>query len=172
MILLVKLVIYFLIWSLYSYVIHRIAHIPSKKNPLLKIHLVHHRVKYDDSFLPEWPNFFFWFGSWRASLDVWITLTFPVVIIAIIDPVPGVILLVFHYFYEVFLAGNVVDHNPNIKGRITRYFAIGQYHVRHHEVYRANYGFFITLWDRLFGTVHQKPSHSQKLKNKDMTQMK
>ncbi|MGQ4665510.1 sterol desaturase family protein [Metabacillus halosaccharovorans] len=172
MILLVKLVIYFLIWSLYSYVIHRIAHIPSKKNPLLKIHLVHHRVKYDDSFLPEWPNFFFWFGSWRASLDVWITLTLPVVIIAIIDPVPGVILLVFHYFYEVFLAGNVVDHNPNIKGKITRYFAIGQYHVRHHEVYRANYGFFITLWDRLFGTVHQKPNQSKIIENKDMTQMK
>jgi len=166
MIILTKLIVYFLIWSLYSYIIHRIAHIPNKKNPLLKIHVVHHRVEYDDSILPSWPNFFFWFGSWRASLDVWITLTLPVVVIAIIDPIPGLILLAFHYFYEIFFASNVIDHNPNIKGKITKFFAIGQYHVKHHEVYRSNYGFFITLWDHLFGTVHDGATHPKRVRNK------
>ncbi|MDN4524093.1 sterol desaturase family protein [Fictibacillus fluitans] len=164
--LLAKLLIYFLIWSLYSYLIHRIAHIPSKKNPLLKIHLVHHRVEYDSSFLPSWPNFFFWFGSWRASIDVWVTLTLPLVVIAILDPVPGLILLGFHYFYEVFFASNVIDHNPHIKGRVTKLLAIGQYHVKHHEVYRSNYGFFITLWDHLFGTVYNDSANQQKVRNK------
>lgn len=153
MILILKLFLYFILWTLYSYTIHRIAHIPSKKNPLYKVHHVHHRVKYDPAkSLPELSNYFFWFGSWYASLDVWITFTLPLVILVIIDPVPGIVLLVIHYLYEVFLSGNVIDHNPNIKGKITRIFAVGEYHLHHHKVYRKNYAFFITLWDHVFGT--------------------
>lgn len=152
MLIVVKLVIYFLIWTFYSYFIHRIAHIPSKKNPLYKIHFVHHRIQYDGSYWPSWYNFFFWFGSWPASIDVWITFTLPIVLLIFIDPIPGSILLVFHYFYEVFLAGNVLDHNPAIKGRIVRVFAIGQYHVNHHKLYVRNFSFYITFWDYLFGT--------------------
>ncbi|WP_025028674.1 sterol desaturase family protein [Caldalkalibacillus mannanilyticus] len=158
MLLLMKIIGYYLLCTLYSYIIHRLAHIPSKKNPLYKIHLEHHKNKYDDlkPSLPSIPNYFMWFGSWKASLDVWITLTLPFVIVAFIDPVPGIILLVYHYLYEIFLAASVLDHNPRVKGAITRFLAVGQFHMKHHYYIKGNYGFYITLWDYVFGTVYKK----------------
>lgn len=156
-----SLIFYFMLWTLCSYWIHRIAHIPHKKNILFKVHQAHHMVQYGESYMPSWGSFFFWFGSWKASLDVWISLTLPVVIIAIIDPVPGITLLIFHYVYEVFFSSNVLDHNPKIKGMVTRIFAIGQYHLQHHRVQRWNYSFFITLWDHVFRTVKKSGKNTE-----------
>ncbi|WP_254659860.1 sterol desaturase family protein [Paenibacillus sp. KS1] len=156
MLVIVKVIAYFFLWTLYSYSVHRLAHIPHKKNFLYKIHIVHHRVKYGDSNWPEFSNYFFWFGSFKASLDIWLTLTLPLIVLVFIDPVPGGILLGFHYVYEVFLAGKVVDHNPRIRGIITRWLSIGAYHLKHHDLYKCNYSFFITLWDHIFQTTDKK----------------
>ncbi|TCP67302.1 sterol desaturase family protein [Baia soyae] len=168
MVFVLKLVGYYLLCNLYSYVMHRLAHIPSKKNPLFIIHREHHKNKYDDAkpSLPDWPNYFLWFGNLHATLDVWITLTLPHIIVIWLDPIPGLVLFVIHYFYEVFLAATVLDHNPRIKGPITKFLAVGEYHMNHHYHVKGNYGFYITFWDFVFGTVYRKSQQQQRRKNR------
>jgi sterol desaturase/sphingolipid hydroxylase (fatty acid hydroxylase superfamily) len=144
---------YFLLWMLIAYWIHRIAHIPHKYNFLFKIHLAHHKYEYGKPSWPRWHEYFLWYGDLRSSLDVWITLTFPAMVITLIDPRHGIILLIINYIYEVFLGGDVLDHNPKIRGRITKIFAWGQFHLTHHRNVRKNYSFYITLWDHIFRTA-------------------
>lgn len=153
---------YFLIWTLYSYWVHRLAHIPSKRNILFKIHIEHHKAEYGNPSWPRWQEYFLWYGNWRASADVWITLMLPGIVISIFDPLHGLPMLIFLYLYEVFLGGDVLDHNPNIDGRLTRILALGQYHLRHHRNVRKNYSFYITLWDYVFRTHTLKDVRQKK----------
>lgn len=148
-----KLFGYFLLWSLWSYWIHRIAHSSMRRfNVLRYIHLQHHFHNYGSSLLPPWHDYFFWFGSWRSSMDVYLTFTLPLVILALYDPPYGLTLLAFHYVYEVFLSRNVLDHNPNIRGWITRIIPVGEFHMQHHRNVCCNYSFYTALWDYLFGS--------------------
>jgi len=147
-----KLAIYFLLWTLYSYTMHVIAHIRHKRNFLNKLHLAHHRYDYGDSKWPPWHDYFFWFGGWKETLDVWITFTLPIIVLIVFDPVYGVCLFAFHYVYEIFLSRNVLDHNPNLSGKYTKVIPVGQFHLKHHKFYKCNYSFFISIWDYLFGT--------------------
>jgi len=154
---LAKLIGYFLLWTLWSYGIHRIAHCKIRRFNIIRyIHLKHHAYNYGDSWMPPWQEYFFWFGNWRSSMDVYITFTLPLVGLSFYDPSYGLTLLAFHYVYEVFLARNVLDHNPNIRGWITRVFPIGEFHTRHHRNIRCNYSFYTTLWDYLFGSYDKK----------------
>jgi len=152
MIFVLKLTGYFLLWTLYSYTIHYLAHTKIRYNFLKYFHLKHHAYDYGESFFPPWHDYFFWFGHIKSSMDVYITFTLPLVLLAMFDPLYGVILLVFHYFYEVFLSRNVLDHNPRIKGWITKIIPIGSFHLMHHRHAKCNYSFFITLWDHVFRT--------------------
>lgn len=153
----IKLLAYFFLWSFWSYAMHRLAHSRFRRfNFLRHVHLKHHTYDYGDSFLPPWHEYFFWFGNWRSSMDVYLTFTMPLVALAFFDPPFGLTLLVFHYFYELFLARNVLDHNPNIKGFVTRIIPIGAYHLQHHRNVRCNFAFYTTLWDRLFNTLDRK----------------
>ena len=146
-----KLVAYFLLWTLYSYGIHYVAHMRFRGNFLRAIHVRHHRYEYSGRKWPPIGDYFFWFGSWKGTLDVWITFTLPLIVLLFFEPEVAAVLLVFHYVYEVFLSRDVLDHNPNIKGWITRFIPIGEYHLKHHKDFRCNLSFFITLWDYLFG---------------------
>ncbi|AUI88246.1 hypothetical protein BS333_18010 [Vibrio azureus] len=163
-----KVIGYFLLWTLYSYLYHVLAHVRSKYNLLQYIHLKHHGYKYDGSIWPPWNEYFFWFGDLRSSMDVYLAFTLPLVILTIFDPIPGAILLVFHYFYELFLSRNVLDHNPKITGKITRFMSIGSFHLKHHSNVRCNFSFFITFWDYLFRTDEKsvkEKRRSQRLKS-------
>ena len=153
MLFIIKLVVCFLLWTLYSYLIHVFAHLNFRFNFIRRIHMEHHRNNYGDSKWPPFHDYFFWFGSLNSSLDVWITFTLPLILLTFIDFEVGAALLVFHYFYEVFLSRNVLDHNPNITGKVTNYIPIGIYHLKHHRNYRCNYSFYITLWDHVFRTT-------------------
>ncbi|MEM9482197.1 MAG: sterol desaturase family protein [Cyanobacteria bacterium P01_F01_bin.116] len=139
-------------WTLYSYTIHVIAHKNFKYNFLRKIHLPHHAYKYKALKWPPLHDYVFWFGSWKGTLDVWVTFTLPLIILFFFEPQVALVLLVFHYIYEVFLSRDILDHNPHLKGVITRFIPIGEYHLKHHKNYRCNYAFFITLWDYIFKT--------------------
>lgn len=145
-------------WSLCNYSIHRIGHYKSRFNPLFKIHLAHHKEKYPNGngLLPEWKNFFLWFGNWRSSLDIVITLILPALLIYILDPETGKWLLAFVYLYEVFCSENLLDHNPSIKGPVTQFMAWGDFHLMHHKYPRTNYGLYITLWDHVFDTRNNR----------------
>lgn len=155
------LLLTFLVWTLVMYWLHRWSHAHHRRNPLWWIHAAHHRIPYlsrpPDSKLPRWPQFLLWLGNWRASLDVLLVMTLPLVIIAFIAPQYGIPLLVFHYFYEIFFSEYLLDHNPRIHGRITHTFAWGDYHLHHHAHPRRNFGLMITLWDRVFGTAEDPP---------------
>lgn len=143
----------FLLWTLWSYGVHVLAHRPGRlAKPLRMIHRAHHAYEYDESRLPPLSDYFFWFGSWRASLDVYITFTIPLLVVTVIDPAIGLPLLAFHYVYEVFLSRNVLDHNPNLRGVVTRFVPVGRYHLLHHSRVTCNYSFYITLWDVVFRT--------------------
>lgn len=149
----VKLLVYFFLWTLYSYTIHVIAHLNFRFNFLKYIHVKHHSYKYTGLKWPPLSDYFFWFGGLRASLDVWITFTLPLLLLLFIEFDVALTLLVFHYFYEVFLSRDILDHNPNITGKITRFIPIGSFHMKHHKYYKCNYSLFITFWDYLFRTT-------------------
>jgi len=152
MLFLLKLALYFLLWTLYSYTMHVIAHIKFKYNFVMYCHLKHHAYDYGSSFWPPLHDYFFWFGDFRTSMDVYLTFTLPLIVLTFFDPIPGATLLAFHYVYEVFLSRNVLDHNPKIDGWIVRFLPIGSFHLKHHKYARCNYSFFTTFWDYLFRT--------------------
>lgn len=158
MILAAKLILYFLLWGLWSYGMHVFAHsrVRRRFNFMKTLHFKHHAYNYGASKWPPWHDYFFWFGDWRSSMDVYVTFTIPLVVLALLDPVPGCILLGFHYVYEVFLSRNVLDHNPNITGPITKLVPIGIYHMRHHRDVHCNFAFYLTLWDHVFGTTEAR----------------
>lgn len=142
----------FILWTLYSYVMHVIAHSKVKYNFLKYFHVMHHAYRYGESKLPPWHDYFFWFGCWRSSMDVYLTFTLPLIVLTIFAPKHGMILLAFHYIYEVFLSRNVLDHNEKIDGFITKFIPIGKFHLAHHKYVKCNYSFFISAWDYLFNT--------------------
>jgi Delta7-sterol 5-desaturase len=39
------------------------------------------------------------------------------------------------------------------KNRFFKYFATSTFHTQHHQDIKVNYGFYTTIWDRLFGTL-------------------
>lgn len=155
MIFAVKLVFYFILWTLYSYIIHVIAHKNFKFNFLQKIHLPHHAYQYKARKWPPFHDYFFWFGSLKGTLDVWITFTLPLIVLMFFEPKVAIVLLVFHYIYEVFLSRDILDHNPHLNGLITKIVPVGEYHLKHHKNYRCNYTFFIPVWDYVFKTTYE-----------------
>lgn len=159
----------FLLWSLFSYSIHRAAHIKSKYNPLFKIHLAHHKAQYgkekDYRFKwPGWKAYFLWFDDLASSLDVWITLILPAILVSLVFPQSHFTVLALVYLYEVFLSEHNLDHNPEIDGPITHILAVGQFHLTHHHYPKYNYGLYLTLWDLVFVTAQPSSSdHTSRL---------
>ncbi len=155
----------FLLWTLFIYCLHRLAHYRNKFNLLYKIHLYHHKVDYYNEANRKfhWYYLFFYFGGIRETLDVIFMLTLPAVFIYLLFPQYGIYILAFHYLYEVFLSEGALDHNPRIRGPATRFFSWGQYHLIHHKTWKFNYSLIITLWDYVFYTM-KKPSNSKSQK--------
>ena len=148
-----QLVPIFLLWTLTGYLAHRIAHLQFNYNLFRYFHLAHHTEVYPKSSnIPSWFNFLWVWEKWRMTGDAMMTETIPALLITYYLPRYGLPILVFHYFYEIFLSDGILDHNENIKGPITKVFAIGEYHLKHHKRINGNYGIYITLWDYVFGT--------------------
>lgn len=164
MIFALKLVGFFLLWTLYSHLMHVLAHMDFKYNWLRYCHLEHHNYDYGQRLWPPLGDFFFWFGTVKGTVDVWVVFTLPLIVLYFWEPEVALVLLVFHYFYEVFCSKNLLDHNPKIDGWITRIIPIGTYHLQHHSNHKCNYSFYISLWDNLFGTTDkQLAAKKQKL---------
>jgi sterol desaturase/sphingolipid hydroxylase (fatty acid hydroxylase superfamily) len=145
-----------LAWSGLAYAIHRLAHWPATWNHLHRWHRVHHQPDYfDRQARLRWHHFLLCFGSPAETLDIWCTLTLPALLITWLLPDLGFQLLLFHYAYEIFCSDQRLDHNPAITGPVTRLFAWGRYHLRHHSVPSCNYGLIVTLWDHIFATAHR-----------------
>lgn len=161
-----KLFCYFLIWSLWSYGMHVFAHAnKSRFNFVRYFHLKHHAYNYEPSLLPPWHDYFFWFGDWRSSIDVYLTFTLPLLILAWFDTPAGLVLLAFHYLYEVFLSRNVLDHNSRITGWVTHILPVGAFHLEHHRNPRCNYSFYTTAWDYLFQTDYRSVDRRSRVRH-------
>ncbi|MFQ6538136.1 MULTISPECIES: sterol desaturase family protein [Aphanothece] len=141
-------------WTGLAYGVHRLAHHRASWNWLEVCHRHHHRPRYLLEARPlRWHHLLFWFDTLAESVDVWITLTLPALLIAALLPAQGPVLLGLHYFYEVLFSDARLDHNPRIQGRITRVLAWGTYHLEHHRNPRCHYGLIVTLWDVVFGST-------------------
>jgi sterol desaturase/sphingolipid hydroxylase (fatty acid hydroxylase superfamily) len=147
-------ILLFMIWTLLVYIVHRLAHIRHRFNFLYHLHLYHHKINYlsAENRQFRWYYILFYFGGVYETLDVVCMLTIPALIVYSIFPVLGVYLLLLHYAYEVFLSEGTLDHNPEIRGKVTKVFAWGKYHLAHHKSWKYNYSLIITLWDWVFQT--------------------
>jgi len=143
-----------LVWLGMAYGIHRLAHCSASWNLLHRLHAVHHQPSYlCRSRKLRWHHFLFCFGSVSETLDIWFTLTLPLLMISLMLPSQGAVLLVFHYLYEIFCSDSQLDHNPSLSGPLTRVFAWGEYHLRHHSNPSRNFGLILTFWDHLFASA-------------------
>ncbi len=135
------------------YFMHFLAHRKSKYNILNKIHRAHHRINYKNGGSNFKWQFLYWnFGDIRITLDLLMTITIPLLTLTFLFPSQGLVLLILHYCDEVFLSEKLLDHNPNVKGRVNKFWVWGQYHLNHHKNPRKNFSFIFTFWDKLFGT--------------------
>ncbi|KEF40614.1 MAG: hypothetical protein ER33_16080 [Cyanobium sp. CACIAM 14] len=140
-----------LAWTGMAYGIHRLAHHSGRWNLLNRLHRAHHHPDYlnhQRSF--RWHHFLLCFGSLEETLDVWITLTLPALLLSCLVPSHAPLMLGFHYLYEIFLSDDRLDHNPSLRGGVTRWFAWGQYHLEHHRQPTKHFGLILTFWDVIF----------------------
>ncbi len=148
----------YLIWNCNAYFMHRLGHLRSKYNIFYKIHIAHHKRKYNAKSHVENvkitpATFVLWFGTFKETIDVWIVLFIPAVILAFIFGGSAWLLVFLVYFYEVFLSEGRLDHNPYLVNKfILKYFAWGQQHLEHHRDVAVNFGFHFMLYDFLFRT--------------------
>lgn len=154
-------------WTLISYAMHWFAHQPSAPRWIQRGHWEHHRLYTQNRPTRfDWRELFLFFDNWQHTLDTWLTLTLPAIVVSFsIGGTAGWLLFGLHYVHEVFFGGDRLDHNANITGTVTRFFAIGQTHLEHHRNPRVNYGFVLTMWDRVFGT-YKAASVGQSMKTR------
>jgi len=154
----IKLINWFLIWTLCEYWMHRLMHFNHKYNFLYHIHKYHHYIPIEslisaDKRLPKFSYFFFWFENLNETIEIVVGETLPALLIFYIDQEVGKYILIFHYFYELLATDSLLEHNPDINNKlIINTLAIGQFHLEHHRRQNKNFGFTITLWDHIFGT--------------------
>ncbi len=157
----------FLISTCLAYWVHRLAHMRVFRTTLWKIHEPHHRIDaWNLPLGPDWRSAFLWYGGWRRTADVVLTFYVPALIAGSIIGGYGWLILPFHYLYELFCADGLLDHNPRIKGRMTRMMAIGDYHLAHHHRFNRNLSFIVPWWDHLFGTVDHRVEAKQQTRAK------
>ena len=141
---LVDLVVFTLAMDGLMYGLHRVAHL----GPIYRlIHRVHHA--YDNptatALYALHPGEVLGFGSlWVVLLCVWDFSLGSVVGYTALNLVFG---LVGHLGIEVFPAGWA-------RGPVTGLVSTATFHNQHHASPTHNMGFYTTIWDRWFGTLH------------------
>ena len=120
-------VIYFFLWTLMLYWIHRMAH----HIPVIKeYHLDHHRHILTNHTSWHWNNLFLFNDTWDSTIDLWITE--------------------FYYLWAS-LIQETIEHNKNFDIPL---LTSGKWHLIHHRS-SYNYSLFFPIWDILFKT-HKK----------------
>ena len=154
----IRLGFWFLIWTCAEYWMHRLMHWRSPYNFLYFIHHEHHKIPYTEvtDKKHRWPKliyFIFYFDNIHETLEIILGETIPALLIYFIDPECGLLVLIFHYFYEIMATDSLLEHNAQISSKsVVSVFAVGQFHLEHHRRSEKNFGFTITLWDHIFGT--------------------
>lgn len=139
----VEFISLFLLWTLMIYCNHRLAHVL----PFYHLHDEHHRLVAADSEPgPNWKNYFLYLDNWKVTLDNWIIEVIPTLIFSYLTGYW--IFSIIHYIWTAFLQEHL-EHDV----KFDLYpFTSGKWHMNHHSRYNCNYGLFIPLWDKIFGT--------------------
>jgi sterol desaturase/sphingolipid hydroxylase (fatty acid hydroxylase superfamily) len=160
-----KFFLVLILWTLLVYALHYIAHQRFKYNVFNYLHRFHHQVDYqnDGGSKFQWKFLYWNFGDIRITLDLFVMITLPLLLLTFFFFQQGIVLLILHYVDEVFLSERVLDHNPNVKGRFNKFWVWGEYHLKHHENPKKNLSFIFTFWDKLFGTTYKHSNTSKQL---------
>ncbi len=135
-------VIYFFLWTLMLYTIHRIGHVTPWVS---KIHLHHHAYVLSNPTCWHWSNLFLFNDTWISTLDLWITEVIPTLIFSLVTGQWWIFIL--YYIWAAFIQESI-EHNSSINLPI---LTSGKWHLIHHRS-PCNYGLFTPLWDLAFGT--------------------
>ncbi|MFL0800871.1 MAG: sterol desaturase family protein [Agarilytica sp.] len=149
----VKLFVVMVLFDLAIYWQHRIFHIV----PFLwRIHKVHHA----DSAFDVTTGFRF------HPAEILVSVLFKMVLIVILGPSPESILI-----FEIVLSAAAMFSHANIRfplgvDRVLRYAIVTpDMHRIHHSVndneMNKNFGFFLAVWDKVFGSYVQTPQEGQ-----------
>lgn len=128
--------------DIWFYAEHRLAH----THWFIRFHREHHL-----SPVPTpWTND-------RFSFVEVIMIQIYLVLVLFVLPIP-VIVIVIHRFYDQ--VKGMIGHGgyEYFEGRWARWpspFTCVTHHDAHHEKYSVNYGSFLTIWDRMFGTLEE-----------------
>jgi len=151
----------YLLWTLYIYWIHRLAHYKTKWNFLFYLHRDHHKLVLPQEIeAPTWYSYFFIRSTWKNTVDNFVSITLPLVILLFYDRSHGLPLFIYSYIYETFLADGILDHNVHIKGKICNIFAFGRFHINHHLNVKKNFSLYISIWDFVFKTADSNYEYS------------
>lgn len=136
------IVLYFLLWTLILYWIHRLGHVL----PVIRdIHLHHHRFILSNTPKWHWSNLFLFNDDWTSTVDLWITEVIPTLIFSILTGQYWI--SIFYYIWAAFIQESI-EHNDRVNLPI---LTSGKWHlIHHHSSY--NYGLFYPLWDMIFRT--------------------
>ncbi len=141
-------IIYFFLWTLMLYWIHRIGHL----TPIVReFHLDHHRFILSHNTKWHWNNLFLFNDTWKSTIDLWITEVIPTIIFSIITGEYWIML--FYYVWAAFIQ-ETIEHNQNFNIPL---LTSGKWHLIHHRS-SYNYGLFFPVWDIIFRTnkhVHE-----------------
>jgi len=138
-------VVYFFLWTLMLYWIHRIAH----QIPVIKeYHLDHHRHILTNHTSWHWNNLFLFNDTWDSTIDLWITEVIPTLIFSLIT---GQYWISIFYYLWASLIQETIEHNKDFDIPL---LTSGKWHLIHHRS-SYNYSLFFPIWDILFKT-HKK----------------
>lgn len=136
------IVLYFLLWTLMLYWIHRIGHIV----PMIRsIHLHHHRFILNHDTRWHWSNLFLFNDDWTSTLDLWMTEVIPTLLFSLLTGQWWI--SIFYYVWAAFVQ-ETIEHNERFDLPV---LTSGKWHLMHHHN-ETNYGLFTPLWDMIFGT--------------------
>lgn len=146
----IQICVEFLAWTLMLYWIHRLAH----RVPVIKrIHFGHHKfIRCHRPPRWHWSNVLLFQDDWISTLDVWITEIVPTVLFCWIT---GAWWIAVAFYLWSALVQEQIEHNP--KFDCYPWLTSGTWHLQHHANGVCNFGIFVTLWDRVFGTFQPRP---------------
>jgi sterol desaturase/sphingolipid hydroxylase (fatty acid hydroxylase superfamily) len=134
--------VYFFLWTLILYWIHRLVHV----TPIIKkYHMDHHEyiLKHDVSW--HWSNLFLYNDNKKSTIDLWITEVIPTIAFSYMTGQWW--LSVFYYLWAALIQERI-EHNHNMDIPI---LTSGKWHLIHHRA-KYNYGLFTPVWDIIFRT--------------------
>ena len=137
---------YFLLWTFCLYWIHRIGHDISWVNYFHSDHHVFINIHQPPTW--HWSNLFLFNDTWHSTIDLWITEVVPTLVFSWVTGQWWI--SIFYYFWAA-LVQERIEHNTKLS--LYPWLPSGQWHLLHHQNTSKNFGPFVIVWDKLFGTA-------------------